>query len=175
MQKKQIPAKNYYILGSIIIITIALAFYLTMWYNTAKEYRMNNSIITTVLGELTMEELDNYLLENPEVIIYMASSKDQTIKDFEDEFKTFLIKNDLKNNFIYVDVSKINTPEFYQSFANKYYTEELKNKQKNLDIIPNALMLENGKVIDLMYRRPIKIKKEDIKVFLKKHGVINYD
>lgn len=172
MKKREIPQKNYYILGAVIITAIALTFYWATWYNTAKEYRMNNSVMPTVIGELTIEELDNYLLENPEIMIYMASSKDDDIKDFEDDFKELLIKENLKNDFIYVDTSKIENQEFYQSFATKYYSENLKKKKESIDIIPNIVFMEDGKVTDIMYFYEKEITKKDLEIFLKKHGVM---
>lgn len=171
MNKREIPNKNYIKLGAVIIATIALTFYWASWYNTTKEYRMNNSVIPTVIGEVTMEELDNYLLENPDIIIYIASSKDNTIKDFEDDLKKILVKEDLKNEFIYVDTSKIENQEFYQSFAQKYYSKSLKSKKDSLDIIPNIVLIEDGTVKDVMYLYKKDIIKEDVKKFIKKYGV----
>ena len=171
MKKREIPKNNYIKLGVVIIATIALTFYWASWYNTTKEYRMNNSVIPTVIGEVTMEELDNYLLENPDIMIYFASSKDDTIKDFEDDFKKILVKENLKNDFVYIDTSKIETQEFYQSFAKKYYSKSLKSKKETLDIIPNIILIEDGKVIDIMHLSKKEITKEDIKNFIKKHGV----
>ena len=171
MNKREIPNKNYIKLGAVIIATIALTFYWASWYNTTKEYRMNNSVIPTVIGEVTMEELDNYLLENPDIIIYIASSKDNTIKDFEDDLKKILVKEDLKNEFIYIDTSKIENQEFYQSFAQKYYSKSLKSKKDSLDIIPNIVLIEDGTVKDVMYLYKKDIIKEDVKKFIKKYGV----
>lgn len=171
MKKREIPQKNYFKLGAVLIATIAITFYWASWYNTTKEYRMNNSVIPTVIGEVTMEELDNYLLENPDIMIYFASSKDNDIKDFEDDFKKILVKEDLKNDFIYMDTSKIQNQEFYQSFAKKYYSKVLKSKKVSLDIIPNVVLMEDGKVTDVMHLSKKEMIEEDIKNFIKKHGV----
>ena len=171
MKKREIPKNNYIKLGAIIIATIAITFYWASWYNTTKEYRKNNSVIPTVIGEITMEELDNYLLENPDIMIYIGSSKDDSIKDFEDDLKKIVVKENLKNDFIYMDTNKINSQEFYQSFAKKYYSKDLKSKKESLDIIPNIILIEDGKAKDVMYLYEKDIDKEDVKNFIKKHGV----
>ena len=92
MKERNIPLKNYLILLLLMIVTIFIVFYLSSWYNTSKEYYQNNSILSEYLPELKTEEIDSFLIDNPEVVIYYASAKDENIKAFERDFKKLIEK-----------------------------------------------------------------------------------
>lgn len=169
MQKRDIPLKNYIILLMIFLFTILLVFYLASWYNTSKEYYKNNSILSEYLSELKSDEIDSYLIDNPNVVIYYASAKDETIKSFEKEFKKLIEDNEIKDDIIYVDSSKEENANFVSKLNSIY-----NNRIDNL-IIPNLICIKEGKISRILYSNDTKINKRDARNFLIKCEVITND
>ena len=88
---KKIPLKNYIIYSIIVLVTFAISIYIVMLFNRSKEYYENNSVLADVLYEIlpknnlsVSDNLNNYLLENSNLIIYISSGKDKDIKELED-------------------------------------------------------------------------------------------
>ena len=75
-QKKQM--KNYFILLLIFVLGIGITLYLTRLYHVYDEYQKQTPIIRGVVSEITNEELEHYLLENPSTVIYMCTSSDMS-------------------------------------------------------------------------------------------------
>ena len=169
MQERKIPLKNYFILLAISLGTIFLIFYLASWFNTSKEYYKNNSILSEFLPELKSEELSSYLIDNPEIVIYYASAKDENIKDFEKDFKKLIENYEIKDDLVYIDASKEENVNFV-SFLNQF-----SDKKRDIIAIPNLIYFKEGKVSKILYSDQIKINKRDVRNFLIKSGVITND
>lgn len=164
---REIPKKNYWLLGLLTIITIFMVLYFSNWYKTSKDYTIESSIMTNFLGEIKEIEIDNYILENPDIVIYIASNQDEQTKKFEKKLKNYIIKEEIKGQFIYLDCSNL-TPEFISIFQNKYFNGALK---KIPITYPNLLFLSDGKVIDVLYKLQGKPDIKDVKKFLEENGV----
>lgn len=78
---KKIPLKNYFIVGFLIIFTIFLTFYLMKKYDSVKVKEIN------FVSEVKENELDSYITERQEVIIYMASSNNKGLDTFNKDLK----------------------------------------------------------------------------------------
>ena len=86
------PIKNYIIACVIVVITVFLTLYLK------KMYEVNNKS-DLEKNEISYSSLENYLYENPEVIIYF---KNGNIKqNFDEEFIDVINDNSLLNHCIY--------------------------------------------------------------------------
>lgn len=116
-KEKNIPLKNYIILAVVLILSIILVIYFYMWYNAYEESKLNTMIMDKYLQVINYNELNNYLVENKDAVIYSSVLEDQKIRDFEKKFKNIIIKNSLNNDILYLDL-----------------TEELKNKNITKDI-----------------------------------------
>ncbi len=164
---REIPKRNYWLLGLLSIITIFAVFYLSNWYKTSKEYNIESSVMTNFLGEIKEVEIDNYILENPDIVIYISSGQEEQTKKFEKKLKNYIIKEEIKGQFIYLDCTNL-TPEFISTFQKKYFNGTLK---KIPVTYPNLLLLNDGKVIDVLYKLQDKPDIKDVKKFLEKNGV----
>lgn len=167
--EKKIPARNYLILLILSIITIVLVFYLATWYKTSQEYYKNNSILSNYLSEIHTEEISSYLLDTPEVVIYAASSKDETIKPFEKEFKKLLEEHEIKNNVLYLNTSKEENAKFVEEI------KKWSNKKITELPLPNLIYFKDGKIKAVMYKGEKVITKRDANNFLIKNGMITND
>ena len=88
---RKISTKNYVIYTIIVLITIAVVIFFSKWYEIKKDgqttHRMNS------IAEIKETDLDNYLVENPSIIIYLSNSHKEELKDFESEFNKYILKN----------------------------------------------------------------------------------
>ena len=66
--KKEIPLKNYILLSIVLILTIVVVTYFFMWENTYEKSRLQTPILDDYLLVINYNELNNYLVENKDVI-----------------------------------------------------------------------------------------------------------
>ncbi len=166
MKNRDIPLKNYIILLIISILTVILVLYLASWYNTSKEYYKNNSILSEYLSELKVDEIDSYLIDNPEIVIYYASAKDETIKEFEKEFKKLIQDNEISDEIIYIDSSKEENTDIISKI------NSISNKKIDLLVNPSLICIKEAKIDNILDSNEIKLNKRDVRNFLIKSGII---
>ena len=87
MKNKVLEKKNYIFMALITVAVVVLTFYISSWYKIIKKYRENNSVVEEVVTKIDASSLSSYLLDNPNALIYIASSNDPDIKDFESSLK----------------------------------------------------------------------------------------
>lgn len=168
MVKKK-PLKNYIIYFTLIIITILFTILLSNKYKNLKNLEKENSVMKQFLTSLNEKEFENYIAENNNAIIYMASGTDETIKDFEEKFKEMLIDYDLQSQIIYIDLDNVDQ-SFLLNLQNNYFKESLGNI--SLYKYPNILILENGKISAVLYSSEKIINLIDVEEFFYNRGVI---
>ena len=138
-EMRVIPKKNYVILGIVIIVTFLLVYYLYMWYDAYKETKLNVKILDNYLEVINYNELDNYLVENPEAIIYFSVLENEKIREFEKKFKKVLKNNEISSKVLYMDLT--------EELKNKKTSEELLNKYSiSKDNVPIILYFYNEKI-----------------------------
>ena len=167
--KRKIPLKNYIILLAIALGTIFLVFYLRSWYNTSKEYYQNNSIMSDYLSQLKSDEINSYIIDNPDVVIYYASAKDTTIKSFEKEFRKLMEEYEINHNIIYIDSSKEENSNILTRLNG------ISNEKIETLHVPNLIYIKEGKVNKILYPNETKINKRDVQNFLIKCEIITND
>jgi len=69
-KKRNIPLKNYILLALILIITIILVVYFYMWYGANEKNKLAIPIMNEHMQIIKYNELNNYLIENKNPIIY---------------------------------------------------------------------------------------------------------
>jgi len=148
MEKKKIPLKNYILLGIIIIFTIMFVLYARGWYITAEEYYKNNSVILDTVSEINSGEITNYAVDNPSFILYVASGNNANIKQFEKEFKKFILQNDLNNRVLYLNLTNVNVNEFNEQL-NALTTKNVRSTltDQNSSAI---YIFHNGKIVKVL-------------------------
>lgn len=104
---RKIPLKNYIILGVVLIFTFLLVYYLYMWFDAYKETKLNMPILDKYMDVINYNELDNYLTENPNSIIYVSVLEDASIRNFEKKFKKLFKNNEITNTVLYLDITDV--------------------------------------------------------------------
>lgn len=123
----KINKSNYIKLVLIIAVTIAITFLFVYFYNEIK----NKNLMANYLDQITVEDIDQYILEHPDTILYIKY-KDQNLSLFESDLKRKVEKNNLSDDIVYVlygsnDISAIN--------------KILRKYNFNKDISDNSLIL----------------------------------
>ena len=157
---KEISFKNYIILAVILIFTILLVVYLFNWQSIYQKNKLQEPILDKYLMVINYNELDDYLVENKEAIVYVSVLNDEKIRMFENKFKNLIIKNDLNNKVLYLNLTNESVE------INKKYLS-------NLSEVPTLIIFDEGKVVESY---SIKDNNYDIKAFekfLKKEEIIN--
>ena len=147
--KRVVPVKNYIILIIVVIASILLTFFLTNVYKDRLNDNVSKTVMYDFLSQVNNDELENYLLENPNTIIYYASSSDVSLNEFEEKFKELIIKYDLINNIVQFDI------------------QNEKNRYNNITIY------SEGVEKDTLYSEKTEINILDVEKFLKDKGIIN--
>lgn len=105
---REIPLKNYIYLLLILLGTILFLSYIYKWYDTYNKNELNTSIMNEYLTVINYNELDNYIIENKDAIIYVSILGNEEINRFERKFKNAILDNNLKNNILYLDLTNEN-------------------------------------------------------------------
>ena len=160
-EEKQIPFKNYIILMVILILSIITIIYFYMWYGEIKENRIGTPIMNEYLNVINYNELDNYLIENKDVIIYVSVLNDDTRK-FEKKFKNIINSYSLNNSMLYLNLTDESNKNV-NVFMEKY----------DILSLPCIIIFRNGKVYRIY---EIANKKYDVELlisYFRIEGIIN--
>ncbi|MCI8545306.1 MAG: hypothetical protein HFH09_03645 [Bacilli bacterium] len=166
---RTVPKKNYILLGLLGGITILAVVYMSKWYRASENYYLENSVMKDLVGEVKELEFENYVLENPDVVIYISNEQTETTRKFEKKLKSYILEENLKSHFVYVN-GKESTERFLLDFKKKYFMNDIKGIEITY---PNLMVVENGKVKDILYRTALVERNvKDIKPFLQRNGVL---
>lgn len=135
-----IPKKNYFILGIILVISIILVNYMYMWSLAYKETKLNIPILDKYMEVINYNELDDYLIENQNTIIYVSVLENNQIREFEKKFKNLLKNNMLDKDILYMDITNdIIDSNIKKEMDNKYFINLIK-----MSDVPTVMVFENG-------------------------------
>ena len=132
---REVPLKNYIYLFLILLGSILLLFYIYRWYDTYNQNKLNTSIMNEYLTVINYNELDNYIIENKDAIIYVSVLGNEDINRFERKFKNNILENNLRDSILYLDVTN----------------ENITNITKKLQIednFPYLVVYTNGQITD---------------------------
>lgn len=143
--RREIPLKNYLILGLVILLTLGLIYYFYLWYITYEESKLNETIMDRYLEVINYNELNDYIVENRNAMIYTSILEDNDIRKFEIKFKNIVVKNALKDKILYMDMTDI--------FKDKIKYTELRNSYQinnyNITNVPCILVFKDAKLVDI--------------------------
>lgn len=166
---KKIPMANYVKVIILCLVTVVLVLIISNNYKKKMQYERASQDVMSFLSNVKYEELSNYLIESHDGFIYMASSSDSSLDDFETEFKKYILEEELEKYFVYLDSSNYSR-EMYTNLQKSFFTSEL-SKQVLLNGKPNIFSIKDGKIVAVLYLTPSDISLEDVKTFVNMHGV----
>lgn len=114
---RNVPTKNYIILGVVLLVSLGLVYYFHLWFKAYNENELSNKIMDKYMDNINYNELDNYLVENNNSIIYVSVLNNNEIREFEKKFRTLFRKKKIDNNVLYMDVTN-DLMEFNHKYSN---------------------------------------------------------
>ncbi|MFA5604241.1 MAG: DUF6568 family protein [Bacilli bacterium] len=168
MKKKKIPTKNYVYLAILIVVTVFLTFKLSNMYKVNNNYYKNTSPLFGTIFEIKLSEFDNYLLENPNAIIYIVDGNKKDAVEMDKTIKELAIENDLSSEMKVINATD-NNEEVLKNLK-VLLSKNLKKYEADLLIRTNVLIVKDGKITDVL--TPITMDKSEIVDFLIKNGAI---
>ena len=152
---KEIPKKNYYILTAIVLITLIISITACIVYNNQKKYENNIPVIRGKISEIEAKDIDEYLRENPNSLLYIGVASDNNSRSLEEELLALKEKKNL--DLLYVNISDLkNKKVFYEDFNRKYGNGfELSN-------YPAFIVIKDGKVYNMKEKKDTDLYIYDI-------------
>ena len=170
MQKKNeksIPIKNYVLLLVLFLLTFLLVYYLYRWYVVYSDYQSQIPVIREYLSEVTEQEMEHYIQENPTAVVYVCTAADIECRNFEKNFKKLVEKDSLKDYVTYVNLTDENKDTFVERFNQKYPHKKIK-----LTNYPAIIVFEDGIISDILQAdEDDKMSVTEVKQFLKSNKV----
>ena len=159
---RKVPTKNYIYLFIIIIASIALMLYILEWYKTYNESKLNTGILNNYLQVINYNELDDYIVENKNAVIYVTILGNEEIRKFENNFKNTIMDNNLRDKMLYLDITNENQ-------------SNVKNKLKIENNLPYLVIYTNGKITDTYSIAEKKYNTKKIIKYLNRIGATEID
>lgn len=159
----KIPRKNYIILVFIALITVVITICLSMMYKKSHETNYT-SVMEDFLAVITTKDFDSYIMENPNMVIYIGDSKASNYKSFEQDFKNELTNYDIQKYFVYLDINDITDSFKVKLLSN--YSVDIDNYQ-----IPMLLFFNENKIVDVVSSVDYSI--DELIGLLEKNGVLD--
>ena len=142
---RKVPTKNYIILGVVIFFTMLLLYYFYMWVDVYKESKVNIPIMDKYMSVINYNELDNYIVENPNTVVYVSVLEDENIREFEKKLKNKYRNNDIENDVLYMNItSELKDTNLKKELSGKYTLGSL-----NATDVPCVLVFNNGELISI--------------------------
>ena len=137
---RKIPTKNYIILGMVILVTLFILYYFYMWVDVYKESKINIPIMDKYMTVINYNELDNYVVENPNTIVYVSVLEDDKIREFEKQFKNKYRNNEIENDVLYMNITDdIRNTNIKEDMDDRYVLNDL-----SITDVPCVLVFNDG-------------------------------
>lgn len=117
--------KNYIYLLILLVATVGITFMLSNLY---KREETKTSYLYEKLNKITSTEFDEYMIEHPDTIIYVADQNNLENNKFEKKFYNKLEKLNLLENIIYIEKNEINSSlqkKLKEEYSYKYNEKDL--------------------------------------------------
>lgn len=166
---RTVPKKNYMIYSCIFVITFLIAT-IAFIYFTDRNYRELKIPVLrgSVTAEITPNDLNEYLNENPNVLLYIGDPTDEESRTLEKELKSTIKRRDLEVVYVNIVDTK-DKEEFYKSFIENYGL----NSTREFHIIdtPAFVILEDKQIVDIVARNGMKVDNYDIEILLDRNEI----
>ena len=164
-KEREIAFKNYKILALVLIITIIGVIYIFMWYSSKEKSKLELPILDDYIMPINYNELNDYIVENKDAVIYTSVLNDVNIRLFENKFKNVIVKNNLNSSILYLDLTnEIKDNNVLLKMEKKYGTK--------VDI-PSVMVFRDGVLTDVYNIKEDNYNIKKLEKYLEKEVVIN--
>ena len=146
--------KKTILLIAICLVTLMVLFIALKLNENRKQELLSTSGMKDYLTEIKYDEIATHVVEQPNTIIYVSNSSDDSLYTFEKEFKTVIKKYNLENEIIYININdSVIVDPIYQN-------------------APELVFYKDGQISDMIDCTTLKSSDEIINV-LKERSVIS--
>ena len=154
-----IPLKNYICLGLVILVSLMIVYYGYLWHKSYKESLLQTSIMDDYLNVIQFNELDDYVMENRNAVIYVSVLGDEDINNFEMKFVNTIRDYSLRDSMLYLNVTDLNKEMVSNKFSVGYD-------------YPFIVVYTGGKITDVYSITQKKYSTKGVVKYLNRIGVI---
>ena len=151
---REIPKKNYIYLALMTVGVVAVVFILINMYKVHNK-QVYDSRVKDIISEIKLDNLDDYITDNPSVVIYINDSN-KNHKKLEKEIRNLITEKNARDYIVYLERTK--------EVVKKY---DLDNNN------PVFVAYKDGKVVEVLSKSSYDI--ETIESFLIRNGAIEND
>lgn len=135
-------------------ITLSILFIILRLNSNRKIELLSNSVIKGYLSEIKYEEIESFVKEQPNTVIYISNSSEDDSINFEKSLKKVVKKYNLENEIIYININETTIVDpIYQN-------------------APLLVFYKSGEITDMVDCNTLNNEKNIIDV-LKERSVIN--
>lgn len=126
IKEKKIPLKNYFEVGIMIIAIIALTLLLRQWFNSYKDTKLKESIISGEVQEVTYFDFDNFVTAHDDFLLYIGVSSDSNCRELESDLIDVLEKRNIKNEVVFLNISnEKDKKKILDEIVDKYFNSKV--------------------------------------------------
>ena len=151
---REIPKKNYLVLFLLATSVVVVCFVLMNLYNSNKVVTYN-SPVKNVINEIKYDDLESYLQENLNIVLYINDSNDSDEQQ-ELNIKKIIMENNVQQYIVYIEKNEDLVKEY-----------SLDNNS------PIFVAYQDGKVSEILSLN--SYSEEEVEKFLIRNGVIEND
>lgn len=137
----KIPFKNYITL--IVLFLIVIFSY--SW--VLKIYRVNkitqSSVLTNNIAIISVNDLNDYIIENPNTIIYLPTLI-KTNNEFENKFLELILNNHYEEKIVYLNIGGVS----YKKIKERIFTDYSDNSSIFDDEFATLLLIKDGRIVN---------------------------
>ncbi len=168
-EKEQSERRNRFVryleLVLIFALTIVFMLGLRIFYLNDQNYQKTIPIMRDVLFEIRAGEVENFVNEKQDAILYVGTASNEQSRAFEKDFKPYVEENHLEDVITYLNLSDVNVDDFYNQFNSQY------NYSSSWSY-PAFVVFEDGKVKSLLASTKSKtFDINEVDFFLRDNGL----
>ena len=160
-KKNKKLVRNYIITLILFIACFGLVLYLRELYRVNEAEQKKIPVIQGYISEIYSDDLEHYIMDNPNGVIYMCIANDENCRTFEREFKKLLKKDEYNDNLAYLNLMDVDQNKFLEEFNSKYIYRVKLSKD-----YPAFVLFEEGKVKSILQDKSRKLDIVKVKHFL---------
>ena len=153
--------RNYIICIILFIACFGIVLYLRELYRVNEAEQKKIPVIQGYISEIYSDDLEHYVLDNPNGVIYMCIANDENCRSFEREFKKLLKRNEYVDDLVYLNLMNVDQDKFLEEFNSKFIYKVKLSKE-----YPAFVLFEEGKVKAILQEKDKKLDIVKVKHFL---------
>lgn len=153
---RTVPFKNYIVVLSMAIGVVIVCFILSSMYKSSGQKIYTSIVADKIISEIQLDDLDNFIQENPDTIIYICDSTKKKTKAIEKKFRKIIVDNNITKYVVYLEK-----------------TDDVIKKYDLGSDTPIFIAYQNGAITEILSKS--NYDNKDIESFLVRNKVIEND